>query len=300
MQKMTGIIAYKLKKWLPHAERIAGEAGRLIMQYYESGAAVETKGDGSPVTEADIASHHHIISRLEQMADIGLLPRFPIVSEENKTQPDVSDGKPFWTVDPLDGTKGFVGRSGRFFVKIALIENFKPVLGVIYEPATGVAYFSYEGGHSYRRNKDGSLDVIKTRKAPKAGELTTIFNRLHHDPAAYDAAHKKLKGRGLAVQDRGRADGSCSTAFHMAVASGQADIYVDCGQNTDLRDGNGFSWDYAPDWLILKSAGGSIIEIESGKEPVFNRPASRMNAMVGLGDKELGKNAFPEFKNDCV
>lgn len=293
---MVKLSEYTLLAWLPAVQNIAREAGDIIMNYYNGGGAdVTIKDDGSPVTKADHASQKCITARLQS-----LTPGIAIISEENEEQPDVSNGKAFWTVDPLDGTKGFINRTDRFFVKIALIEDFKPVLGVIYEPATGISYYSWEGGPALRQQQDGTVEVISAKPAPESGALRTIYNRLHHEPAAYEEARGSLHQRGIDIESHEAARGSCSTAFHMAVATGEADIYVDCGQAQGLKAGNGFSWDYAPDWLILKNAGGVMVGILSGREPVFTNPASRMDAMIGLGDIKLGKKAFPELKNDCV
>lgn len=286
---------HNLNRLLPEIMALARHAGAIIMDYYQNGAAIEIKNDGSPVTAADRASHDYITGALKS-----LNTGFEIISEENETQPDVSDGRPFWTVDPLDGTKGFINRTGQFYVKIALVENFRPVMGVIYEPVSDTIYFSIRGGKSYRQQGHKQAEEIATRPAPQKGALTTIFNRLHSSADAYEIARRQLAQRNLEVPPREAAIGSCRTAFFMAVASGMADAYLDCGNNASLREGNGFSWDYAPDSLILKNAGGMVIEIVSGQERIFDKPAERMNACIGLGDRDLGKRVFPEFKNDCV
>lgn len=291
-----GLAQKQLIAWLPAVQDIAREAGGIIMGYYNGGgAAITIKDDGSPVTKADHDSQQCIKARLQ-----ALTPGVAIISEENEVQPDVSDGKPFWTVDPLDGTKGFINRTDRFFVKIALIEDFKPVLGVIYEPASDTMFYSWEGGQAFRQKAGGAVEIVSSKPAPEKGALTTVYNRLHHSPAAYEEARDRLQQRGIEVETHEAARGSCSTAFHMAAATGEVDVYVDCGQAAGLKGGNGYSWDYAPDWLILKNAGGVMVEILSGREPVFDNPASRMNAQIGLGDRELGKRAFPELKNDCL
>ncbi len=292
---MNNIPKRQLERFLPHVQAIAREAGAILMYYSQHGADITIKQDGSPVTEADHASHRHILKRLKTLS-----PDIPIISEENETHPEIEGGKAFWTVDPLDGTKGFINGVDPFFVKIALIENFKPVLGVIYQPGNDTMYFSWDGGKPFRQKSNAPVETIATRKAPQKGELTTVFNRLHSNPDAYVAARAKLALRNLAIPKREDADGHCKTAFFMAVARGEADAYLDCGSDVSLENGNGYSWDYAPDSLILKNAGGIVIEINSGQERLYNKPTSRMNACIGLGDKELGEKAFPEFKNHCL
>ena len=114
------------------------EAGKAILEIYHSGAFdIELKGDSSPLTRADTASHNVIMSYLEA-TDI------PVLSEEGRDIPykERKDWKQLWIVDPIDGTKEFIKRNGEFTVNIALIENQKPLIGVIFVPVTGELYFS--------------------------------------------------------------------------------------------------------------------------------------------------------------
>jgi 3'(2'), 5'-bisphosphate nucleotidase len=114
---------------------LAEEAGATINRYYHEGFAVRTKSDESPVTDADEAAEAIILPALRR-----LLPKVPIVSEEAGASGDGGDfaqGR-FWAVDPLDGTKEFIRRSDEFTVNIALIENGRPILGVVHAPALDV------------------------------------------------------------------------------------------------------------------------------------------------------------------
>ena len=111
---------------------LARAAGDLIMTYYDRPIVARAKPDSSPVTDADEAAERLIVEGLRSLA-----PDIPIVAEELFTagqSPEVGE-EPFWLVDPLDGTKEFIGRNGEFTVNIALIVARKPVLGVIYAPA---------------------------------------------------------------------------------------------------------------------------------------------------------------------
>ena len=114
------------------------EASKAILEIYHSGAFdIELKGDNSPLTRADTASHDVIMSYLEA-TDI------PVLSEEGRDIPykERKAWKQLWIVDPIDGTKEFIKRNGEFTVNIALIENQKPIIGVIFVPVTGELYFS--------------------------------------------------------------------------------------------------------------------------------------------------------------
>ena len=127
-----------MKQLLHTAITAALEAGKAILEIYHSGEFdVEIKGDNSPLTRADTASHNVIMSYLETTG-------IPVLSEEGETSPtkERKVWKQLWIVDPIDGTKEFIKRNGEFTVNIALIENQKPIIGVIFVPVTGELYFS--------------------------------------------------------------------------------------------------------------------------------------------------------------
>ncbi|PNK62056.1 MULTISPECIES: 3'(2'),5'-bisphosphate nucleotidase CysQ [Pantoea] len=123
--------------------QLAREAGNAIMLIYEKETPVDVsrKSDDSPVTAADIAAHDIILQRLKQ-----LTPEVPVLSEEDPPSwSERQQWQRYWLVDPLDGTKEFIKRNGEFTVNIALIDQGKPVLGVVYAPALGVLYAAAEG-----------------------------------------------------------------------------------------------------------------------------------------------------------
>lgn len=116
---------------------LAEQAGAAISRYYHDGFSVRVKSDDSPVTEADEAAEAIILPAL-----VTLLPGVPMVSEEAGLHGDTVDFRHdrFWAVDPLDGTKEFIQRSGEFTVNIALIENGRPILGIVHAPALEITY----------------------------------------------------------------------------------------------------------------------------------------------------------------
>lgn len=123
--------------------QLARNAGDAIMQVYDGAKPMEyaRKQDDSPVTAADIAAHTVILEGLRT-----LTPDIPVLSEEDPPAWEVRQHwQRYWLVDPLDGTKEFIKRNGEFTVNIALIEQGKPVLGVVYAPVLKVMYCSAEG-----------------------------------------------------------------------------------------------------------------------------------------------------------
>jgi 3'(2'), 5'-bisphosphate nucleotidase len=122
------------------AVQAALEAGKAILEVYDTAFSVDFKADDSPLTEADRKAHNAIVSILDKTG-------LPILSEEGKSIPydERKDWTQFWLVDPLDGTKEFVKRNGEFTVNIALIEHGDPIVGVIYVPVTDVLYVGVRG-----------------------------------------------------------------------------------------------------------------------------------------------------------
>src|SRR4029077_13777326 len=112
-----------------------------------------------PVTEADLASERVILAILA-----AAFPDIPVVSEE--TVPEAGFESPaarFWLVDPLDGTRGFVARNGEFAILMGLVEDGRPVLGVVHGPAVGVTYTAHGPGPAMRGREGGAFQPIRAR-----------------------------------------------------------------------------------------------------------------------------------------
>jgi 3'(2'), 5'-bisphosphate nucleotidase len=155
---------------------LAREAGAAIMRVYAQDFAVSHKDDRSPLTEADMASHHLIVAGLQRLAaDI------PVLSEESADVPwDVRrHWTRYWLVDPLDGTREFVKKNGEFTVNIALIEDGETVLGVVYAPALDELHFGARGLGAFVC--DGAKRVPVTVRQPALAPLRVAGSRSHMD-----------------------------------------------------------------------------------------------------------------------
>ena len=159
------------------ALRLALDAGRTIMAFYRDGTPVETKADRSPVTEADRAADRIVVAGLSA-AD----PQIPVISEESTASHALAapPGGRFWLVDPLDGTREFIARTGEFTVNIALIEDGRPVLGVLHAPVQRETYVADGLGQAVRIVGNGSPQPICARAAPDEGPAV-VASRLHRD-----------------------------------------------------------------------------------------------------------------------
>lgn len=242
--------ASKLDNYLNPACDIAREAGRRILDVYERGFEVEEKEDRSPLTEADRASHEIISERLKQ-----LTPDVPVLSEESASVPHErrADWRRFWLVDPLDGTKEFINRNGEFTVNIALIEGDRPVLGVVYVPVTGLAYFASAGSGAFKQKGECEIQPICSRRF-NSGNPVVVASRSHAGPET-EAFLKSLGAHD--VVSMGSALKFC------LVAEGTADVYPRLGPTME--------WDTAAAQCVVEAAGGRVTDLQ--RRPLrYNKP----------------------------
>ena len=220
----------------------AREAGRAIMEVYERPFEVYTKDDASPVTQADLRASNII---KEMLKPTGL----PFVSEED-LPPDRSRFGRYWLVDPLDGTVEFVNRNGEFTVNIALIENKRPVLGVIYAPVTDQLWAA-ENGKMITEN--GKRKVLRSPFSVFRSPFSVLVSRSHRTPEVDEYIDKVLRPQhpDLVIDTQG------SSLKFARLVEGTADVYV-CYSKTK-------EWDTAAADAILTAAGGKILRISDGK-----------------------------------
>lgn len=241
---------------------LAKKAGEAIMEYYEKDPAVDYKEDNSPVTAADRAAHEIIIHGLkEKYGDI------PCISEEGDTPPynERKEWKYFWLVDPLDGTKEFIGRRGDFTVNIALIRGEGPVTGVIYVPAKRLLYYASENGGAWKAEGNGEASRISVRKTSPAEGLIVVGSRLHSSKDEEQFVSQ------LTVKEK-KSYGS-SLKF-CAVAEGAADIYP--------RFNPTWEWDTAAGQCIVEVAGGTVVD-KSGQRLTYNKPSLKNENFIARG-----------------
>ena len=245
--------------------RIAYGAGEVIMAVYAGEFDVRGKTDASPVTEADTRAESLILARLRELA-----PTLPIVAEEAAAAGHIPDvGTRFWLVDPLDGTKEFIGRNGEFTVNIALVEHGVPVLGVVLAPALGRLYAGARSTGAFVEDIHGRRP-IRCRTVPAEG-LTVVGSRSHGDAAALSAF---LKGRKIASM----ASAGSSLKLCM-VAAAEADLYPRLGRTME--------WDIAAGHAVLLAAGGSITDI-FGAPLRYGKPGFDNPHFVAAGTADPG------------
>lgn len=247
-------------EWLPELISIAHRAGEAIMQVYAGEIAIQRKDDNSPLTMADMAAHHIIESGLNK-----LTPELPVLSEESAAiSYDMRcKWRRYWLVDPLDGTREFIKRNDEFTVNIALIDNGKPVIGVVYAPAKSLLYYASQNMGAFKQTGNQGKVAIKARALDPAS-LTVASSRSHSDVRV-----KSFLARVTAKLSEPKLISMGSSLKICLVAEGQADVYPRLGPTSE--------WDTAAAQCILEQAGGQLVGTD-GKPFVYNAKSSLLNA----------------------
>lgn len=240
---------------------IAEEAARLILPYWRSNTAVETKADASPVTEADRAAEALILKRLREH-----WPEVEAVAEEAAA----ADGVPaavgdwFWLIDPLDGTRGFVQGRESFTVNIALIHGVAPVAGVVTAPALGVTWASTAPGKGAVRRALGEVwRSIQVRDRPADG-IALVSHSISDEEAQRLAARHGCS----------RWQGTDSSLKFCMIAEGRFDAYPRLGPTNE--------WDTAAGQAVLEAAGGRVLGAD-GLRLAYRKPGFLNGAFTALG-----------------
>ncbi len=255
-QSMTDSFA----QFIPTLLTTSRRAGECIMGHYETAVAVDKKEDSSPVTAADIEANTLIVKALLSMA-----PQIPVVAEESDNATHIAEIPPlFWLVDPLDGTKSFIKRTGEFTVNIGLIQNRRPVMGVVYIPAKDEMYFTGEKGGAYFAKGSEKPQRIEVRTPPKDG-MVVVASASHRTPET-DEYISTLKVKSFLPV-------SSSLKF-CAIAKGEADIYP--------RFGPTMEWDTAAGQAVLEAAGGTVHTLE-GAPFIYGKESFRNGYFIARG-----------------
>lgn len=247
--------------------KAAIEAGEEILKIYSTNFEVEIKSDNTPVTGADKASGKRIA---QVLAPSGI----PVISEEEE-MPEFAVRKSWhrtWIVDPLDGTKEYVKRNGEFAVNIALVENGKPVIGVIYAPVQKDIYFACNGLGSYKiiqhdliyeltkKNITEHLfefsKKLPIQKPPKSYTLVASRSHLSREVSDRVKYLKNLYGQ-IDIISVGSSIKQCW------VAEGKAHEYP--------RFGTTMEWDTAAGQCILEESGNKLVDYETDLPLKYNK-----------------------------
>ena len=240
-------------KWLKLALATARETGKAVMDHYHQNLVVQHKQDGSPLTLADQAAHRMIADCL---ANNGLV----VVSEEGEDLHPFAER--YWLVDPLDGTKDFLARNGEFTVNIALVDQGRPVLGVVFVPAINTFYWGGEGMGAWRIRE--GVEVALSEHA-RSASLRMAVSRFHdHPDVEIFAAQNRITER-IVIG---------SALKYGMLASGEVDVFP--------RLVGSAEWDTAAGQAVLEGAGGQVLDWHTGQALQYGKPRRRNPRLLAL------------------
>ena len=252
------MLSKNLESIIPQLEELTrGLFPEILKIYRNPKSTAKEKKDGSPVTKADMYVHSMIVGFLEKN-----FSNIPVISEESFEQKNYKPAKEFWIIDPIDGTKEFVNKSDEFTTNIALIQNGKPVLGVVGAPAFNKVWSGVVNGPNPKKN-------LTNKRRPTLRIVTSKSHRTVIDTAFLNFLDKK--GHRLKIIPKGSSLKICT------LADKKADIYPRFGPTSE--------WDIAAADAILRSRGGGIFQIENQRPLEYGKKDSILNPMfIALAD----------------
>ncbi len=243
------------------AARLARQAAEAVMAVRAAGFAVERKRDTSPVTAADHVAEALIVDGLREAT-----PHIPVVAEEEVEAGRVTthDGR-LWLVDPLDGTREFAGGFDSFAVNIGLVQDGRPLLGVVALPAMGEIFAGIVGAGAWKEDAAGARITIRARRPPPEGPVVFASRHYKTDPRIEEFARQHGASK---VVNIGSAEKFCR------LAEGVGDLYP--------RHGETMEWDTAAPEAVLAAAGGSIADW-NGAPLRYGKPGWRNPPFLARG-----------------
>ena len=237
----------------------AREAGSILLHHYRRGTEPWEKSDDNPVTVADLESDAAIARRLRDA-----FPEDAILSEETVSDPARLVNPRVWIVDPMDGTKEFTKKIPEFAVSIALAEDGEPVVGVILNPATGVAVWASRGQGAFR---DGTPVRVSSESSLERAVVIASRTEISRDKfAAHAGWFKELRPVG-------------SIAWKLAcIACGEADLNVSFAPKNE--------WDVCAGDVLVREAGGVYVAFDDSRR-TYNQADPLIETFMAAGPGPL-------------
>ena len=230
------------------------EAGRVGLSFFGKRPRTRVKPDGTQVSDADIA-----VDRCLSEALRGGRPDYGWLSEETEADRTRLERPRVWMVDPIDGTRAFLKERPEWSVAAALVESGRPVLGVVYNPATDEFFHAAEGSGAYLNGEP--LSVTEPVPLEKACLITTQGLFRHN-----------IWERPWPPVERLWVN---SVAYRLAlVAAGRSDGTISLSAKHD--------WDLAAGELLVQEAGGRATT-HTGDAFRFNGASSLQRSLVAAG-----------------
>ena len=241
-----------------------------ILRIYDSPFTVETKSDNSPLTQADLRAHQTIEAGLRDLDS-----SIPILSEESTIPPYATrrNWDRYWLVDPVDGTREFVNRNGEFTVNIALIEDHRPILGLVGVPVGDRIYIGDVEENQAFCIEGNDRRTIRTR-ALQSDSITVVVSRSH-------GGSRLQRYLRLVETEFGNVEQKPvgSSLKFCLMADGKADFYPRLGPTSE--------WDIAAAQAVLVAAGGDV-RLFDGAPVLYNKKEQLLNSdFMAVSDRRV-------------
>ena len=253
------------------AIKAAKEAGDAILEIYQGDYKTTTKTDDSPITDADLKSNEIIKEILLQTDHI-------ILSEEDEDDQSRLSKEFVWIVDPLDGTSDFIDKTGEFTVMIALIQNKKPILGVIAWPTENTLFVAQKGSGAFRYSND-EWKKISVTKVTDISKCRIVGSR-HHLSDREKSFIKKL-----GIEDFTSIGSSLKVG---KISSGEAEAYITT--TNKMKE-----WDSAASYCIISEAGGKMTDMLGNDITYNNKDVFHQNGIL-VTNGIIHEKIVDEFK----
>ncbi|MEM7579364.1 MAG: 3'(2'),5'-bisphosphate nucleotidase CysQ [Cyanobacteria bacterium P01_A01_bin.80] len=243
-----------LKSILELLRPIGWGASDILRSYYhgdkQSDLNIEYKDDKGkdPVTAADLAVSNYILKALQ--SELGN-EKFDYISEETyRNQDGKNNSEWVWIIDPLDGTKDFINKTGEYAIHIALVRNNRPELALVAIPETQKLYYAIKGSGTYVENIDGNIKSLRVYESDNSRDLTLVASRNHRN--------KKLNYLLEKLRFKNQKSVGSIGGKIVAIIEQKADIYISLSGKSAPKD-----WDIAAPELILTEAGGKFTHFDT-------------------------------------
>ena len=238
------------------AIKAAQEASNAILEIYQKGYNTFTKTDDSPVTDADLKSNKII-------KEILSITKHSILSEEDIDDQNRLSKDTIWIIDPLDGTSDFIDKTGEFTVMIALVQNKKPIIGVISWPTEKTLFVAQKNCGAFRYSND-KWDKISVTKIDEMSKCRTVGSRHHLSDKEKEFIEK------IGIEDFTSIGSSLKVG---KISSGQAEAYITT--TNKMKE-----WDTAASYCIISEAGGKMTDMLGNDLTYNNKNVYHQNGIL--------------------
>jgi 3'(2'), 5'-bisphosphate nucleotidase len=246
------------------AIQLARTAGAAALEHYGGPLDIVHKSENEdPVTQADHAANNVIMAGLQRE-----FPADGLLSEETLDTVRRLSISRVWMIDPLDGTKGFINGNGDFAVQIGLVEDGAPVVGVVYQPASGVLQYAARGAGAWVVRPEMQPEQLRVSSETEFARMRLATSRDHHSPRMAAV----MRALGISEEVR-RGSVGIKTGL---IAERQCDLYIHLSSQTN-------HWDTCAPEAVLTEAGGRLTDLWGEPLRYNTEDVQNRNGLVAAG-----------------